>query len=111
MTLYIKKDYDKSFDEDSYKLSTEMLNIKSTHLFIASNVWDKIVIELDNVIQEGNLRCLSMAATTIKVVLPDTVTATTVQQLTELFPEKAGIIRKTYMQSGNLKGVLDGCLV
>ena len=110
MILHIKRDYDKSFEDNNYKLSADMLNIKSTHLFIASNVWDKITVELDDCIQQDNLKCIPMACKDVKVVLPDTISAHTIQQLTELFPDKAGIIRKTFMQSGDLKGVLKGCL-
>lgn len=110
MILHIKKDYDKSFEDNKYKLSADMLNIKSTHLFIASNVWEKIIVELDDCIQQDNLKCIPMACSDIKVVLPENVTPHTIQQLTELFPDKAGVIRKTFMQSGSLKGVLKECL-
>lgn len=111
MILNIKKTYDPTYTEDQYNLSCAMLNIKSTHLFIASNPWDTINVDVDDEINEGCLRCLPMACSTIRVALPVEITQHTMQLLTELFPDKAGTIRKTFMQSGDLKGVLSGCLV
>lgn len=111
MRLRILKNYVKQMEEDTFHLSTEMLNITSTHMFIASHVWEEITIELDDIILPHYLHCISFATNNIKVKLPEKITAATVQQLTELFPSKSGLIRKAFMMTGDVEGVLEGCLV
>lgn len=111
MILNISKDYDKSFEKDVYKMSTSMLNIKSTHLFIASYYWDTITLELnDDMILEA-AKCLPLATKSIKVKLPETITDKTVLLLTSLYPDKAGAIRKAYMFGKDVKEVLVDCVV
>ena len=110
MVLYIAKDYDPSFNDELYTLRTSMLQLKSTHLFINSNAWDSIMIDLDDSIPEGCLCNLSLICSNIKVNLPETVTDVTLRLLCELFPTKAGALRRTYMAGGNLKEVLSDCL-
>lgn len=111
MTLRIMKQYDTSMEPDVYKLSTEMLNIKSTHLFIASNKWDKIILELDEKILPGYLKCLNSTAAAVEVILPTQLSPTLVQQLTEIYPEKSGLIRKAYMTGKSVQEVLGECVM
>lgn len=111
MKLIISKIYDREFTEDTTKLGTSMLMLQTTHLFIASNKWDEIYIELDECIPENSLLHLNMVTDTIRVKLPEKVTYPILKQLTELFPEKSGTIRKYFMTGQDLKGVLEDCLV
>ena len=110
MILVISKVYDREFTENTTKLGTHMLKLQSTHLFIASNNWDEIEIELDDCIPANSLLHFNMVTDTIKVRLPEEINQNTVKQLVELFPDKAGVIRKCYMTGGDLRGVLD-CVV
>ena len=48
MKLLISKEFDKSFTEDTAKLSTSMLQFPSTHMYIASNHWDSCILWLDD---------------------------------------------------------------
>lgn len=111
MKLNITRQYNKGFVEDTCNLGTSMLNMKATHLFIASNAWESIYVELEDTIPEGYLCCFGMVTQNISVNLPETVTEKTLHLLTELYPEKAGALRRTYMQKRDFKEVLEECLV
>lgn len=111
MNLAIEKSYDKRFDETTTHLSLDMLVMRSTHLFIASNKWDEIYVELDDKIPERSLLHLPMVTQNIKVKLPDKITMETVKLLTELFPDKAGSLRKRFMTDGLVGEVIAPCVV
>jgi len=111
MILNITRTYNKSFVEDTCNLATNMLQMKATHLFIASNAWERINIELEDTIPEGYLRSLSLVSQDIKVNLPENITDKTLHLLTELYPSKAGTLRRCYMQGRDLREVLSDCLV
>ena len=111
MILNIAEAYDKSFKEDNFNLGTSMLFMKATHLFIASNYWDTVNIQLTDNIPEGSLRGIHLCGKEIKVQLPNSLTDKTIRLLTELLPEKAGLIRKSYLQGTDLKEVLVDCVV
>lgn len=110
MILNITRDYKKEFVEDTCNLATSFLKVKSTHFFIASNRWDRIYIELEDDIPEGYLGCFNMVSDNIKVKLPDNPTQKTMLELVELYPEKAGKIRKAYLSGQNYSEVLSECL-
>lgn len=111
MKLNITLNYEKSFTEDQFNLATNMLTMKSTHFFIASNVWDSIYLELDDLIPEGYLANLHLVSNDIKVKLPAKITDKTLRLLTELYPDKSGTIRKNYMMGRDMSEVLGDCLV
>ena len=111
MRLLISKEYDPSFHEDYCSLKTSMLRQPSTHLFIAGNSWEAISIELDDCIPEACLCNLSLICDNVTIALPDVITDKTIRLLCELYPKKAGAIRRTYMCHGDLKEVLSDCLV
>lgn len=106
MKLLISKEFDKSLTDGTCKLATHMLSVKATHMFIASNVWESIRIEIDDSIPQGVLRRINSICDDIKVSVPVGITETTLKLLTELYPEKSGALRRVYMQGGNVKGVL-----
>lgn len=109
MNLIIRKEVTPTFDADNYYLDTGMLLMKSTHLFIASYKWDRIEIELDEKIPQGALRFFHMVCDDIKVILPDFLVDAHVRELAELYPERAGKIRMTYLTKHNMGEVLQGC--
>lgn len=111
MILNITKVYNTGFVEDTCNLGTSMLTMKSTHLFIASNYWESIRIELDDCIPEGYLSCFKLVAKEIKVKLPESITDITLRQLTELFPDKAGVLRRAFLQGRSIREVIPECLV
>ena len=111
MKLNITRQYNKGFVEDTCNLGTAMLSMKSTHLFIASYAWESIYIELEDTIPEGYLKGFNMLSKDIKVNLPETITDKTLHLLTELYPDKAGALRRAYMQKRDMKEVLFTCLV
>ncbi len=106
MKLIIAKDYNKSFTDSTCNLSTDMLRLNSTHLFIASNMWESIRIEIDGSIPRGTLRKLSTVCEDIKVSVPAHIDENILHLLTELYPSKAGVLRRTFMQGGDVKGVI-----
>lgn len=111
MNLSITEVYDKTFDKDTYHLSTDMLQSTNTHLFIASYMWDNVHIQLNNKIPEGYLRCIKTVSKQVTVKLPAEVTETTLHQLIELYPDKSGALRRCYMQKLGFGEVLGECLV
>lgn len=110
MTLNITREYKKEFVEDTYNLATSFLKVKSTHFFIASHKWDRIYIELTEDIPDNYLSCFSMVSDNIKVKLPDVRTDKTMRELCELYPDKAGKIRKAYLQGTEYQEVISECL-
>lgn len=111
MILNICEVYNKEFKENNFNLATSMLSMKATHFFIAANAWEQINIELVDTIPEGYLRCISTICKVIKVKIPAVVTDKTLHLLTELYPEKAGALRRCYIQQRPLSEVLAECLV
>ena len=111
MRLIVGREYKKEMVENECHLSTSMLAMKATHLFIASYRWESVQLAIDDIIPIGYLRCLPLVSDNIKVSLPETITDHTMTLLTEVFPTKAGSIRRAYMTGQPLKGVLSECLV
>lgn len=87
-------------DRDDYEMKPEMLKLNGTHVFIASRMWDSIVIELTEDIPLGSLKHIPEKTKKIEVILPQQLTPHIVQSLTELYPEKAGTIRKNFLMKG-----------
>lgn len=113
MKLIISKKYDKSFNENTSCLGTYMLSVTATHLYIASHSWESIELELDDSIPDnilGNMR-LVCNPENIKVILPEDITDKTVRLLIDLYPDKAGVIRRTYMSGGSIREAVRECLV
>lgn len=107
MTLKILVNSDgQQFDGDTMTISTEYLKHKATHLYIASQTWDKLYCEVDDSIPLGCLKHIRNKAGSVEVKLPQKQTKTTMLLLTELYPEKAGLLRKQFMTGRDLEEVL-----
>lgn len=106
MKLMIVKKQVKDLVNNTQCLSTDMLSIKSTHLFIASNKWDEIVVEVIDDIPMNTLKWIGSICQNVKVILPDTITEKTLHLLIELYPTKSGLLRKNYLQGSNIREVL-----
>ncbi len=111
MILHIGKEFKKQMTKNTCDLSLEMLNIQATHMFIASNPWEEIHIEIDDETKADNLKFLPSICKNIKVSLPDSITINTIGLLSKLYPDKASMLRRAFMSGGDVKGVLSRCLV
>lgn len=72
------------------------LQHQASHLYLACQEWDKLYVELSEDIPEGTLRHIGSMAKSIQVVIPSPVTRKIMCLLTELFPDRAGTIRKVF---------------
>lgn len=111
MKLEIKSTYQPHFDKDCCQLGASMLQMKAVHLFIASNKWDAIEIEVCEDIPEGSLRFLRIVCSDIKVKVDCDINDKTLRILTDIFPDKAGLLRKQYFTGKSVKEVLGDCLL
>ena len=93
-------------DSGDYEMKPELLKLKGTHVFIASKKWDEIRIELTEDIPLGSLKYIPKQAGSIHVSLPEAKTAHIMQLCTELFPERSGTIRKTFLSKGDIPSEL-----
>jgi len=73
------------------------LEDKGTHLFIASNVWDKLHVDICDEIPEKVLRYVITKCKTIEVTTPEKLTDKHIALLCELYPHAEGQIRKAAM--------------
>lgn len=110
MVLNIYKEYVKSTDMDVMVLKADMLKEKGTHLFLASYSWDKITVELFDGLESWYLHFLPSVCKNIHVIAHDSDLAPYVKCLTELFPDKSGVIRRVIMQKQPLAPVLGDVL-
>lgn len=111
MILRISDEFDTSFNTEVYSLSSDMLSMKSTHMFIASHAWERIELSVTDTIPTGYLGSMNLVCKDIKVKLPEKVTDKTLLLLTELYPEKAGKLRRCYMAGSPIREVLGECLI
>lgn len=106
MILNIVSKYKNVSDLETMVISSTMLRLPTTHLFIASNRWDSALVEIDPSVPEGSLCNIHTVCDDIKVVLPEQVDEYCMRLLTELFPNLAGTIRKNFLLGKNLRGVV-----
>ena len=106
MILNIVSNYKVVSDLENMVVSTGMLTMPTTHLFIASNKWSSAIVEVSNKIPAGTLSNLHTVCDEIKVILPEVCTEHEMRILAELFPRKAGTIRKSFLLGKDLKGVV-----
>lgn len=109
MTLQIAEPYPASDDLETIGLSTDMMKCQSVHLFLASHKWDKVIVNMCDEIPSGSLKYIHTVCEDIRVHMKEAMTETTMKLLTELFPDKAGAIRRVYMSGGSLEGVVPLC--
>lgn len=93
-------------EDGSLQLPISVLKQTSAHLFIASNSWDTLYLDLSDDIPTLCLKFIRDKVKEVRVKLPDKVTTHTLKLLIELFPSNEGKLRKQFMMGGNLDGVL-----
>lgn len=91
---------------NTVKLDVKQLKNTATHLYIASNRWDSIYIELDEDIPCNMLKYISKQADTVEVSYPNNISDHVLKLLCEVYPEKSGAIRKCYMLKKDIREVL-----
>lgn len=95
------------FNGEDYYLPAKYLEFTGVHIFIASHHWDKLKIQICEDIPANVMRYVRQAVDTIDVVdLPDTITSHIVEVLCELFPDRAGKIRRQFLLGADIKEVL-----
>lgn len=97
---------EKEFDGNQLTLSTSYLKQNATHAFIASHHWEELYCELNDDIPLNCLKYITTKVDSVKVKLPEQCTQTTMKLLVELYPEKAGTIRKQFMTGKPLQEVI-----
>lgn len=107
MKLNITQKYNKEFTEDTENLSTSMLSSMATHLFIASNFWDEVNVELNDDVEPDTIRYLASVTGDINVKLHRQFTKNDLDCLCMLYPDKAGLLRYNYMSGGNVQKVVN----
>lgn len=89
---------DRLIDNDSMYIPYSLLGDKAVHLFIASSMWDTLVVEIDEKIPEGVLKYMILKCNDKKAILPDRkFTQKELALVCEMYPEKAGSVRRAYM--------------
>lgn len=91
---------------DCVHLRPTDLNANHAHAVIASKVWDKLYIDVDEGIAEGRLRYLHTKAREIYARVPEHPSRHQMVLLTELYPELSGTIRKSFLKGDDMHGVL-----
>ena len=106
MVLRIMKEYNPEFDATCMVIKSAMLEEKSTHLFIASHQWDKIIVELHPKLNPATLHYISGVAGRIEVICDRDKLSDYMSVLVELYPDKQGAIRRSVMQKQDVLSVL-----
>lgn len=93
-------------EKDTYFLSIDSLKYAQTHMFIASNKWDSVHIQMQSNMQSEALRYIPMVTDEIEVDLPEKITMDIVGTLAALYPKKSGELRRAFMSGKDVKEVL-----
>lgn len=91
---------------DTVRLDVKQLQNTATHLYIASNHWDNMYIELDEDIPCDVLKYVCRQSDKVEVSYPSNISEHVLKLLCEVYPEKSGLIRKYYMLKKDLREVL-----
>ena len=67
MKLAIKQINTNQHIDDLYTISLDWLKYKSTHMFIASNLWDKIELQVIDSIDPETVKYLNLVCTNIVI--------------------------------------------
>lgn len=105
MTLRITREKKREFDTENYYLHPSMLNSNGTHLFIASNKWDAIIVDLCPELNPAKLHYLPSICTDIKICNSPDIEKY-VDALLELFPNKGGQLRRCKLSGHGARDVV-----
>lgn len=87
-------------------IQPQHMGLKVTHLTIASQMWDTLYIDVEEVIPEGALRFLPKKCKHIAAYCPDHPSMHQLHLLVELYPGLDGRLRKAFLKGESVRGVL-----
>lgn len=97
-----------SNDPNVMRINYGLLFDKPVHLFIASNIWEKLIVEISEEIPSDVLKYIILRCTNREAILPPRkLSSHEVGLLCEMYPEKSGLIRKTAMLGRDLTSILE----
>lgn len=104
MNLHIGKGVESG---DCMTLPYNLLEDKAVHLFVASSMWDTLSVEIDEQIPEGVLKYMILKCKDKEAVLPDRpLSQKELLLLCEMYPDKAGSIRRAHLLNRPIAEVL-----
>ena len=107
MNLFITEDKQRQeLIDDSFHLSPDRLQYKAVHMFIASNMWDTISIQLSDKVSEEYTKYFPLVSDTILTTIKHKPTDHDLRCLCNLYPEKSGELRYAFMCGTNLNEVV-----
>lgn len=109
MKLSITRDYKLLDDLETCCISADMLRSPATHLFISSNDWDSITVEICKELPDNALEYIQFLSPNKEVKLLDPLDDRLLKMLLALFPEKGGSIRRAYMSGKGMDEVIPVC--
>lgn len=109
MILNIVKEYSVVSDLNTMIISAEMLRSPATHLFLASNSWESVTVELCKELPEDVLEYVPILSDNVRVKLPETIDDKMLKALISIFPDRRGAIRRVYMSKGDMSEVVPVC--
>ena len=106
MRLIIKEHAGSMHIDDTYNFDISMLNYQSAHMFIASNEWDEIIVDVTDDINPESVKYLTSACPKVFCYLPENVTEKTLSILCAIYPTLAGKLRMGYMAKQDLTHII-----
>lgn len=93
--------------ENTFYVPYEWLSNKAVHLYLASQMWDSVVVVLDDAIPKDVLKYITSKGKMRRIIVGDKgLTDKCVDLACEIYPEKAGAIHKAYMMGKDITSVL-----
>lgn len=86
-------------------LSPDSLKYNSTHLFIASNLWDEISVEINDDTPRNILPYIKGMTKDFKMVFNEPSNHI-VKLLSEVYPDKSGQFTRCFLKGGDLHELL-----
>lgn len=94
-------------DGETVCIPYSWLNDKAVHLYLASNLWDELQVDISPDIPVGVMQYVSMKCKSVKVNLPRRkLESGELTVLCDLYPDKAGALRKANMLGKDLNTLL-----
>ena len=106
MKLIIQNETTRMHVDDTYSIESSMLKFKSTHMFIASNQWDSISIEVNDNMEPEDVKYFHNICENVYCILPKTINEKVLLLLCTIYPDKAGELRLAFMLSKDLNTIL-----
>lgn len=96
------------YESESFVSRIENADNPRLHMFVASNRWDELIIQMKDTEALAGLKYLIPKFNKVTVFLFGEITVRMVQCLGELYPDKASTLRKAFMTGQDLGGILNG---